>query len=64
MGLQQFQPGVFNDKSMDEEKSIYEYVAERRELSGWPCAGAGNGAGKGGNHKACHPVLVRRLDGP
>jgi hypothetical protein len=60
MGLQQFQPRVFNAKSMDEEKSIYEYVAERCELGGWPCASAGSG----GNHKACHPILVRRLDGP
>jgi hypothetical protein len=60
MSLQRFQPGVFNAKSMDEEKSIYEYVAERRELSGWPCAGAGNG----GNHKACRPILVRRSEGP
>jgi hypothetical protein len=49
MGLQQFQPGERdNGESMDEEKSIYEHVAERRQRSGWPCARAGNCADKGG----------------
>jgi hypothetical protein len=46
---------------MDEEKSIYEYVAERRERSGWPCARAGNCAGKRGVDQAGNSILVRNL---
>jgi hypothetical protein len=42
---------------MDEEKSIYEYVAEQRERSGWSCARAGNcGVDQAGNS-----ILVRNL---
>jgi hypothetical protein len=49
MGLQQFQPGERdNGESMDEEKSIYEHVAKRRERSGRMCARASGRAGKGG----------------
>jgi hypothetical protein len=49
MDLQQFKPGERdNGESMDEEKSIYEHVAKRRERSGRTRARASDRAGKGG----------------